>query len=92
MCLYNFLEFLEKVHVGIFYVVTYVLFSYKKVHDWYYCLILVYRNEHLKVVFFTVVMNDYVCELKFMKFYVDISLIFIMCLNNVSGVFSRMVR
>ena len=32
--LYNFLEFLEKVRVGIFYVVTYVLFSYEKVRDW----------------------------------------------------------
>jgi len=31
--LYNFLEFLEEVRVGICYVVTYVLYSYKKIHD-----------------------------------------------------------
>ena len=50
-------------------------FRIKKLMTGYYCLILVHRNESFIVVFFTVVMNGYICELKFMKFYVRISLI-----------------
>ena len=54
----------------------------------YYCLVRVYRNESFIVMFFAVVMNGYMCELKSNESLCSHIFNFMIYLNSVPVVFS----